>query len=605
MMKIKMHRPKDYYIRKLLPLCLFFVMLSAGIIPSPVYAQKADSIEALKKHFEQSGGNKHRKAGLQLVEAYVQKHQLDSAEQVIRLLLNESGIRNNARQLARLYYKLGDIQYYKNLYDKADRTYRRAQNYALRAGDTATYIDLLVERGYIYDYWQKNDSTLALMNRAVTLADKTGYLKGLGRASLMIGNIYYGMNRYRKALEYYRKTLDAARRINNRFGMAVAYQNIGICHLYLKDYDKAVENLQKSIELLRQLPRGKVPLGNAYADMAVIYSRMGKPAKTREYLQRAMRLFKKYGTDEDRAIGYNVSAECLSNLGRYNESNRYLDSAIAIARKTGFGLMLQKSYKAYAQNLRKMNRPNAAFDTLTGYIRIKDSLQAEKFHKQLAELDSRYHSLEKQRRIEQLQHRQYLDRLHFRMLLGGSLALLLIVGLSAYGYAQKRKRKQKLMEAEKEKAEILARSLNEQLELKNKQLTIHALNMLQKNQLLSEILKEISHIHAQNPSETDKLLTDLRHKIKRLLSSDKDWETFKIYFEQVNKDFVRRLRELQPALSDNDIRLATLLRLNMTNKEIASILNITYQSVRNAQYRLKTKLGLAVGENIREFLSRL
>ena len=603
MMKIQMRRPKNFSIRKFL--FLYLIMLSAGMFPSPVYAQKSDSIQALKIHFEQSSGNKHLQAGLHLVEVYVRKHQLDSAENLIHQILRESDIRNNTLQLARLYYKLGDIQYFKNHYADADRIYRKAQDYALRAGDTATYIDLLVERGYIYDYWQKNDSTLALMNKAVTLANKTGYLKGLARASLMIGNLYYGMNRYDKALEYYRKTLDAARRISNRFGMAVAYQNVGICHLYLKNYDKAIENLQKSIEILHQLPQGKVPLGNAYADMAIIYSRLGNVPKTYEYLKQGMDLLKRYGTDEDRAIGYNVSAECMTNLGRYAQSNRYLDSAIAIARKTGFGLMLQKSYKGYALNLRKMNRAGAAFDTILQYIRIKDSLRAEKFHRQLAELDSRYRNLEKQRRIEQLQHRQYLDRLHFRILLGSSLGLILFIGLSAYGYAQKRKRKQKLMEAEKEKAEILARSLNEQLELKNKQLTIHALNMLQKNQLLSEILKEISYIHAQNPSETDKLLTDLHHKIKRLLSSDKDWETFKIYFEQVNKDFVSHLREIQPALSDNDIRLATLLRLNMTNKEIASILNITYQSVRNAQYRLKNKLGLAQGESIREFLSRL
>ena len=205
-----------------------------------------------------------------------------------------------------------------------------------------------MERGYIYDYRQKNDSTLALMNRAVTLADKTGYLKGLGRASLVIGNIYYGINRYGKALDYYKKTLDAAQRISNQYGIAVAYQNIGICHLYLGDYDKAIDNIRKSIELFRQMPQGKVPLVNAYADLAILYSRMGKTAKTHEYLQKGMALLKQYGTDKDRAIDYNVSAEYMSNLGRYEESNRYLDSAIAIARKTDFGLMLQKSYKAYA-----------------------------------------------------------------------------------------------------------------------------------------------------------------------------------------------------------------------------------------------------------------
>ena len=584
---------------------MLVIIILAGFYAKNEYAQDTDSLALLHARMTQMHGQKRVKTALELAGAYMGKRNLDSALQVLRYVLPEAQRLQDAKLLTKLYFKLGKVYNYSNHYVDAERAYHRAQEYALQTGDTTVYIDLLEERGYIFDYWQKNDSTLALMNQAVELSTKTGYLKGLARASLIIGNIYYGTNRYHKALEYYRRTLDAAQKIPNQYGIAAAYQNIGMCQMYLNEYDSAIRNLQKSSAIHSQLPRGKVPLANGYADLAIVYSRLGDVEKTKMYLRKAMALFKKYGRDENKAIGYNVSAECLSNLGRYRESNRYLDSAIAIARQTDFGLMLQKSYKSYAENLRKTHLGDIAYDTLRQYIQIKDSLQSEKFHRQLAELDSKYRNLEKQRRIEQLQHRQYVDRMQFRILLSSIVVFFLLVVLAVYVYIQKRKQKEQQMKLEKEKAQLQAENLRKELSLKNKQLTMHALSMMQKNQLLRDILTKISHIQAKENSDTQNLLINLKRQIKHLLSSEKDWKTFKIYFEQVNKDFLKRLNKIQPDLTRGDIRLATLMRLNMSNKEIASILNITHQSARNAQNRLRNKLGVASGQKLRDFLNNL
>ncbi len=89
------------------------------------------------------------------------------------------------------------------------------------------------------------------------------------------------------------------------------------------------------------------------------------------------------------------------------------------------------------------------------------------------------------------------------------------------------------------------------------------------------------------------------------MSSDKEWETFKMYFEQVNKDFFEKLRRHNHNITPTEERMAALIKLGLTNKEIASILNITHQSVKNARYRLKRKLGLKPEEDLREFLDNL
>ena len=565
----------------------------------------AQEVLQLKKSLNQAQNDEKIRLYLQLVDVYLQQHNLDSAKYYNNQAVIYAKSTGKEKWLSKIYYKFGDIQYYTGKYEQANRSYIRAQNISLKYHDTLTFVDLLIERGYIYIAWQKNDSTLLLMNKAIKFSQKVNYQKGLARASLVIGNIYHGLNKHQKALEFYYKTLKAAQNISNKKGIGIAYSNIGMCYLEMHQDDAAIENLKKSIAILNDVPDSYIQTGNSYDDLAIIYSRKGNAKLSRQYYTKALDIFKKKGNKEDIAVGYNVVAECLSNLDRYAESNQYLDSAISIAKNIKFGLMLQKSYKSYAENLRHLHQYNKAYTFLDKHNQVKDSLQSEQFHKQLAEMDVKYKSLENQRRIEQLEHKRKLDKARFRILLISGISLILLLLVVAYNIVQKRKKQKEIAELELEKSRIRTQSLSEQLELKNKQLTTHALNMMQKNKLLSDLENHISAIISKIEGEGKTELKKLKREVKHLLNSEKDWDTFKIYFEQVNKDFLSKLKQINPNLTQTDIRLATLLKLNMTNKEIGSILNITHQSVRNALYRLKNKLTLEPEIDLRDFVATL
>ncbi len=542
---------------------------------------------------------------LQIANVYLDQHNLDSARVYVNQAVTYAKMTGNSKWLPKIFYKSGDIQYYSGQYQQANQTYIKAQHYSLQYGDSLTYIDLLIDRGYIYMSWQKNDSTLLLMNKAISLSQRINYQKGLARASLVIGNIYHGLNKHHKALEFYQKTLKAAQKISNKKGIGIAYGNIGMCYLEMHQDDVAIENLKKSITVLNDVPDSFIQIGNAYDDLAIIYARKRDEKRSRQYYTKALNIFKTKGNKENIAIGYNVVAECLTNLGRYARSNKYLDSAVYLAENIQFGLMLQKSYKSYAENLRHLHQYNKAYTYLVKHNQVKDSLQSEHFHKQLAEMDVKYKSLEKQRRIEQLEHKRKLDKAQFRNMVISGISLILLLLIGAYVIVQKRKKQKEIAELELEKSRILAQSLSEQLELKNKQLTTHALNMMQKNRLLTAFGNNITEITREVEGNPKTKLKRLKREVNHLLESEKDWDTFKLYFEQVNKDFLKKLKEINPDLTQTDIRLATLLKLNMTNKEIGSILNITHQSVKNAQYRLKTKLSLDADVDVRDFVSTL
>ena len=75
--------------------------------------------------------------------------------------------------------------------------------------------------------------------------------------------------------------------------------------------------------------------------------------------------------------------------------------------------------------------------------------------------------------------------------------------------------------------------------------------------------------------------------------------------EQIHKDFQIKLEDRFPGMTDHEKRLATLLRLNFSSKEIATFMNITSKSVEIARYRLRKKLQIKPGENMTQFLMNL
>ena len=239
------------------------------------------------------------------------------------------------------------------------------------------------------------------------------------------------------------------------------------------------------------------------------------------------------------------------------------------------------------------------------YVIYHDSVFNIEANKRFSELEAKYETAEKQLQIEQLESKRALDKAHFRILLVSGISIIILLLIGTYIIVQKRKKQKEIAELELEKSRIKRQVLSRQIELKNKQLASHALNMMQKNQLLSGIIDKLDEIITDLGDNARYPLKKLQREINHMLHSEKDWDTFKIYFEQINRDFLERLKDRFPQLTNNDIRLAALLRLNMTNKEIASILNITHQSVKNALYRLKTKMDLHAADDLRDFVGGL
>ena len=149
-------------------------------------------------------------------------------------------------------------------------------------------------------------------------------------------------------------------------------------------------------------------------------------------------------------------------------------------------------------------------------------------------------------------------------------------------------------------------NLRRKLESKRKEFIDAALNLSEQREFLETILNEINSTRQiEDGNKVPQKLLALENLIKQRMSFKSEKEDFYGQIEQVHHDFLQKLETSFPDLTDNEKRLAAMLRLSLPGKEIATLMNISPKSVEIARYRLKKKLGLSKDENLINFINNL
>ena len=159
---------------------------------------------------------------------------------------------------------------------------------------------------------------------------------------------------------------------------------------------------------------------------------------------------------------------------------------------------------------------------------------------------------------------------------------------------------------EKELIELRNQQLLLEVEHQGKELASSTMHIVQKSEKLLSIKDKLKHIsQITNDSKIKPEISELIKNIDRDTLIDKDWEKFELYFNNIHTSFTQSLKEKFPNLSANDIKMCAYLRMNLSTKEIASILNISARGVEISRYRLRKKMELENATNLTDFLLRL
>jgi len=157
---------------------------------------------------------------------------------------------------------------------------------------------------------------------------------------------------------------------------------------------------------------------------------------------------------------------------------------------------------------------------------------------------------------------------------------------------------------EKEVIQLRNEKLQSEVEHMNRELTSSTIHLINKNALLSTVKTNLEHLMKKNGEAPYDELRRIIHNIDNNLSSDGDWKQFELHFNNVHGNFTHRLLQEYPKLTPQEVKLSAYLRLNLTTKEIAHLLNISVRGVEISRYRLRKKLGLDRNENLTDFMLR-
>ncbi|HSC40492.1 MAG TPA: hypothetical protein VLD19_21565, partial [Chitinophagaceae bacterium] len=162
-----------------------------------------------------------------------------------------------------------------------------------------------------------------------------------------------------------------------------------------------------------------------------------------------------------------------------------------------------------------------------------------------------------------------------------------------------------LMETALKNKELQEDKLMQELEIKKKGLTTYTLHVIQKNQLLEDLGTRLETMVKDEKRDHKKQLQQLIQQINLSFNQDQYWNEFREVFEQVHQQFFDNLKKHCPDLTGNDLRLIALIKLNLSSKDIATLLGISQDSLRVSRYRLRKKLDMVQGESLTAFVQSL
>lgn len=164
-------------------------------------------------------------------------------------------------------------------------------------------------------------------------------------------------------------------------------------------------------------------------------------------------------------------------------------------------------------------------------------------------------------------------------------------------------------EVEQSKAavtEIQHEKLEAEIRFNNQELAMATMHLVQKGEILLTVQENLNKIlEKASGTAVKKDIQQLLNLLNFDAQLDEDWQQFAFHFDQVHVDFLKRVREQYPQLGINDQKLCAYLRMNLTTKEIAPLMNISVRGVEASRYRLRKKLDLPNDANLTDFMMRV
>lgn len=501
------------------------------------------------------------------------------------------------RQEAAVLHRLGTFYRVQENYSKALDYYFQSIRIREEESDKKGLAKTLYFTGIIYDERGEFRKALDFYRQSYELSEETGYMRQRSMSAAVMGILYQERDSLEQALLYYQKALEAAEALNSSHAKATIMLHMSSVYQDKELFEEALKLNNKQIDIARA-ENSKFLEAQGLENLANLYHDQGNLERSNRYFRESKSIYQAIGYPESPVIITNSLARNLLQQGAVTEAIEGGSQALSMAQTIGSLEESRKALELLVKAYTEQENYHLAYQAQAQLTAVNDSLYNKEQEKQIAQMQMRYESEQKEQEIALLQKKHEKAQLMRYALIAG-LILIVLIGLLIYN---RQRLKIKKNRAELENTRLKEQKLKQDLEFKNKQLTTHSLHLVQKNETMKELKDRIGSLRKRQDGDTDRALQKLKNMVDYSFSLDEDWEQFRLYFEEVHTGFFDALKKQYPDLTANELRLSALVKLNLTSKEIATILAITSDSVKTARYRLRKKLDMDTEENLTNFM---
>ncbi|MEI9917682.1 MAG: tetratricopeptide repeat protein [Bacteroidota bacterium] len=498
----------------------------------------------------------------------------DSAFILARSIQQLSEDNNFKPGIAKSYHLIGEVFYHQGFYKEALTNLLEADKILTEEQATDELAENLNQLGLVYYNMRQPDLALQKHEQALKIYEQTKNLKGTAYTYGCLGRLNEKKSQYPEALEYQTKALEYYEKVGDKRGRATILENIGSIHEDLEDHKKA-----------------------------------------RGYFTEALALNEATGDSLSMIVNINNLADGYRKTGHNEEAIVLTGKALQLALRLKDQYQIVSAYKDLGKVFNQDHQFQEAYENLEKGRVLYEEIYGEETRRQVALLQTLFEVERKNGEIQILESSQRLNTVVKIALISG-LVLLGLLGTTIISRQRLKIRQgkemidikesgQKLMQAELENAHLHEKQLQDELENRTKSLTAHTLHIISKNKILDDLRTKLQEMTKEEMREQRKQIHSLIKLIDNNFVQDKDWDDFRSIFEQVHRDFFEQLQKRSGDLTSADLRLASLIRLNLPSRDIATILGISQDSLRISRYRLRKKLGLNQGESLSGFILSL
>lgn len=301
--------------------------------------------------------------------------------------------------IADSFNDIGAIYYFKAEYEKAVEFFLKSLETKKEMGDRWGQAASFSNIGTIYIQMGYLDSALKAFLDALEIGEEIGDKRETAKFLSHIGTTYRELRKYRESLEYFEKALNVQQEMGNKPDIANTLGHIGLTYFKLNNYQKALEYFQQSLAKMEEVG-DKLGLAGIFNNLGMAYSELGQYDQALDYLQRALQIETGEIADKSGSVtSFWYIGRTYTKLREYAKALDNLRQGLNISKEIKDNDKTRLIYLDLSGLYAATGNYKNAYESHTRYSELNDTIYNEKSSRQVAEMQTRYETLKKEKEI--------------------------------------------------------------------------------------------------------------------------------------------------------------------------------------------------------------